>query len=301
METTQRALTIRERCEVQKQAHGENIHPTLDHLVINARDQLDAAVAAYIRLGFQMTPRGYHTLGSMNHLAVLEDNYLELVGVPPGNLEARPELSRATLGLNGYVLRTDDAAQEYQRLLERQIAAEPPGEFSRPVDIDGRRFDARFQTVRLQAGVIPAGRVYFCRHLTPELVWRREWQDHPNGAKRILASVWVVADPDCYMRTLSRIVGDSAVLGDDRRWRFAINGTTIELLEHSHFAAIYGVLPIVPDDGGDFMAGIRIRTRSLATAAACLSAHRIAFETRRAASIVVPALDAFNVVVEFCE
>jgi len=51
-------------------------HPILDHLVINARDQLDDAAAAYARLGFHLTPRGHHTLGSMNHLAVFADNYL---------------------------------------------------------------------------------------------------------------------------------------------------------------------------------------------------------------------------------
>ena len=30
----------------------------------------------------------------------------------------------------------------------------------------------------------PAGRFYFCEHLTPELVWRPEWQSHANNTTR---------------------------------------------------------------------------------------------------------------------
>ena len=44
--------------------------PTLDHVVINARDRLDEAADTYQRLGFTLTPRGHHSVASMNHLAV---------------------------------------------------------------------------------------------------------------------------------------------------------------------------------------------------------------------------------------
>jgi Glyoxalase-like domain len=40
--------------------------PTLDHVVVNTQDRLDEAAETYRRLGFTLTPRGYHTLGSMN-------------------------------------------------------------------------------------------------------------------------------------------------------------------------------------------------------------------------------------------
>ncbi len=57
--------------------------PTLDHVVINTRDQMDLAVETYRRLGFTLTPRGYHTLGSMNHLAIFGTDYLELIAIDP--------------------------------------------------------------------------------------------------------------------------------------------------------------------------------------------------------------------------
>jgi len=34
--------------------------PTIDHVVINVQDRLDEALETYRRLGFTMTPRGYH-------------------------------------------------------------------------------------------------------------------------------------------------------------------------------------------------------------------------------------------------
>lgn len=51
---------------------------TLDHVVIDARDRIDEAARFYQDLGFQLTPRGHHTLGSSNNLAIFGTNYLEL-------------------------------------------------------------------------------------------------------------------------------------------------------------------------------------------------------------------------------
>ena len=42
---------------------------------------------------------------------------------------------------------------------------------------------------------VAMGRVYFCEHQTPDLVWRPEWQRHPNGACAIARVVVATADP----------------------------------------------------------------------------------------------------------
>ncbi len=54
----------------------------LDHLVINSLFDMDSAEGLMSRLGFALTPRGYHSLGSINHLIVFEGHYLELIGCP---------------------------------------------------------------------------------------------------------------------------------------------------------------------------------------------------------------------------
>ena len=145
----------------------------LDHIVINVgRGGMGCAAASCEGMGFNLTARGYHSMGSINHLAMFETDYLELLGVPAGDITSRPELQRAPLGLNGVVFKTDDADATFAHLQAVGMAAEPPKSFHRPVDTaDGSR-EARFRTVTVRSDVFAAGRVYFCEHNTPELVWR---------------------------------------------------------------------------------------------------------------------------------
>ncbi len=52
------------------------IAPIVDHVVINVVGGLDDAAAIYTGLGFQLTPRGHHSLGTSNHLAIFHESYL---------------------------------------------------------------------------------------------------------------------------------------------------------------------------------------------------------------------------------
>ena len=67
--------------------------PAIDHLVLDVGEDLDAAASTYGALGFDLTGRGHHTLGSSNHLAMFTTNYLELLspGRPGGTI--RQELA----------------------------------------------------------------------------------------------------------------------------------------------------------------------------------------------------------------
>ena len=130
--------------------------PTLDHVVVNVRDQLDAACERYRRLGFTMTPRGHHTLGSMNHLAIFGTEYLELIAARPGGAR-QAEILEMPFGLNGLVFGTDDSAAVYAALDAADVPVEPPLQFSRPVALPSGARDATFRTVRLKPGVIPPG------------------------------------------------------------------------------------------------------------------------------------------------
>jgi hypothetical protein len=57
----------------------------------------------------------------------------------------------------------------------------PPRKFSRPVDINGIENEAKFETVSIKDNVFKAGRIYFCDHLTPNLVWIPEYISHQNN------------------------------------------------------------------------------------------------------------------------
>jgi len=173
----------------------------LDHLVINTRFDTDAAQHTFEQLGFTVAPRGYHTLGSINHAIVFDDHYLELIGLPADGKTVREEIVSSPLGPDGLVFRIDDPAATFDTLRHAGFDATPPQTFSRPVELDGEPpADARFTTVRLKPGQLDGGRVYFCQHLTPELIFRSEWQSHPNGAVVLSALHLIDVAPEPYVQ-----------------------------------------------------------------------------------------------------
>ena len=91
----------------------------LDHVVLNAKTDLEPLRQAVDDLGFRLSPRAVHSLGSMNHVAILASGYLELIGVPPERPEVRPEITEGTTGLDGLVLRTPDAEATRRALCDR--------------------------------------------------------------------------------------------------------------------------------------------------------------------------------------
>jgi hypothetical protein len=143
--------------------------PVIDQVVIGVRDHIDDAMRCFSSLGFHLTPRGHHTLGSVNHLAMFATYYLELLGF--GEKGATPtEIARFPAGLSGLVFETTDADLVHRQVAKLGLPVVPVQAFSRPVGLNGATHDARFRTTRLDPDRIAVGRVYFCEHLTPDLV-----------------------------------------------------------------------------------------------------------------------------------
>lgn len=200
----------------------------LDHVVINTLKSMDAAADLFAALGFTLTPRGTHSLGSINHLMMTSGAYLELVGVPDTGRQ-RQEVLDSPFGLNGLVLRTFDADATRDTLATAGFAPTGPVAFSRPVEVDGVEHDARFRTVRLPPETFPAGRVYFCEHLTPELVWRDEWMTHPNGFCAIDAFTIASPHPEAEARRLASAFA-SAAQPDGAGWRVPLDDADVRVV-----------------------------------------------------------------------
>ncbi len=187
----------------------------LDHIVINARFNMDDAEDLFSRMGFTLTPRGRHTMGSINHLMMFADDYLELIGIGEADADKRPDVSQAPLGLNGLVFKTENADQAFERLGDNDMAGDPPRAFSRPLVLDdGSRHEAAFRTATARSDAFPAGRLYFCEHLTPELLWRAEWLSHPNGVTGFTELMTVCVNPE---EDAERVGGLLAIAPDRAR------------------------------------------------------------------------------------
>lgn len=157
----------------------------LDHLVINSHFAVESIAATFRSLGFTLTPKGVHSLGSLNYLIMFSGHYLELIGLPTQGDRIRKELLDSPPGIDGLVFASADAEQTVRQMNQAGFALQPVQSFSREVASGNARGTARFTTVRLAGGEFSAGRVYFCQHHTPEWVWRPEWLTHPNQVSAI--------------------------------------------------------------------------------------------------------------------
>ena len=242
----------------------------LDHVVFNVRDRMDEAVELFSRLGFTVAPRGHHTLGSINHLIVFGSDYLELLGYPPGKPPAsRPELASHPIGLMATVLATADADATRDQLIRRGLQPRPVQAFSRPVDLGaGELQDAAFRVTRLEPDAVPGTWFYYCQHLTPELVWRPEWQTHANGASAMAALDIVVPGLDAALPRYRACVFDN-----DNAPK-TVGGSA----SSSIFQLRYCELHLRQEPGPARMSGLTFRVASIEIAASALRRAGISFE-----------------------
>jgi catechol 2,3-dioxygenase-like lactoylglutathione lyase family enzyme len=272
--------------------------PVLDHVVIDVRDRIDEAMRSFSVLGFRLTARGRHTLGSVNHLAMFTTDYLELLGFGEGGA-TRPELARFPAGLNGLVFKTTDADLVYRHAAATGLPVLPVQAFSRPVALDETTHDARFRTTILDPARVAMGRVYFCEHLTPDLVWRPEWQAHPNSACAIARVVVATPDPPRTAKLFRDLFGDAGVSEHDGRCEIAAGSVQVELTPPTMVAAEFGDAAAEAAGRAEYMAALGIRVRSLRDATQRLSSvPGVRVEPRR---VLVPASAAFNTAIVFSE
>jgi hypothetical protein len=156
--------------------------------VITTRD-LDSAQDTFRRMGFTLTSRGHHTLGSQNHCVMFGRDYFELLMVPqrlPGR-EYYYDFARVGDGLAAVALKTDNARGAYGELTAAALAPSEPVDFSRPVELAEGTKSASFRITQLGLEQTPGGQVFLCQHFTPDVVWRADCQVHANTATGLAA------------------------------------------------------------------------------------------------------------------
>lgn len=243
----------------------------IDHLVINVLKDMDTAHDVFKQLGFTLTPRGRHTMGSINHLMMFDKDYIELIGLPNDGTVLRDELLANPVGIDGLVFQSSDAEKTHRTLTARKLSLTPVQSFSRPVELDGLKTDARFKTVRFTPGQFSAGRLYFCQHFTPELVWRKEWQSHANGAVSVAGFLVVSKQPKKDAAQYCKVSGGKLVKGSQGEYRITGKNYALVFIDQAAYTQCYG--PLVCDDHGrvSFFGAIALKTNSLSAVRKVLS------------------------------
>jgi len=279
----------------------------LDHAVISVRARMDEAEAIFKRMGFTLTDRSFHSAGSCNHLMVFERDYLELIGFPPAGQAIRPDLLQAPIGLDGLVLHADDAQAIHRELVARGFPAGEPQALARKLKLPGSTIEqeARFTTVRFPRGAVQGGRLYYCRHETPQLVWHAPFQSHDNSAVGIASFTIAVPDPAGEAARYERILDTQAKIGADGSARIQLGHAELELLTPATLRTTLGALACDAADveGREreaYMAMVTIKVRDLARAQSAL--QRGGFSIGRLGEgVAVPASEAMNCTIVFSE
>lgn len=273
----------------------------LDHVVVMV-DGIDAAEAAYRRLGFQVQPRGFHRkLGTANHLMIFEHDYFEILGIvedTPFNAERREWLKDGG-GLANVALATDGADLAFDAFKAAGLQPDAPLFFDRAVDIAGKMEHAQFRTVRIPKTNMPVVGFFVCEHLTPQFVYRTEWARHPNGARGILGVTVIAEQPHKWAGELERYFGAGSARRDGAGLVAETGTQPIHYLTRADYGRRYpGVTPV---RSGDHPALLSVRVDSLAACEALLRGNGVAVVKPDAERLIVPPSEAAHLTLELRE
>lgn len=272
----------------------------LDHVVIMTGD-LDAAAQQWRDLGFTVSPRGVHSahLGSGNHTIMLDDDYIELMGIlspTEHNAASREFLQRRGDGLERFAFRTSNAALGADALKQRGFAARGPIDFSRPVDLPGGgQGEAAFSVFHWPVEERPADvRIFACQHRTRDTVWIPELLEHDNTACGINGIDVIASDPQDAAHHMAHLIDGTAEPLDDGSYRVdsGPGRAYFMFMTKSLFSSRYHIADnaSLPEEGA---AALVLRVRDLDAAArhagpdAVVDADRVTVPAHRATGVML--------------
>ena len=185
----------------------------IDHVMICV-PKLDAGIAAYARLGFDVHPGGSHAgRATHNAIAFHRDDYLELLSLrddapapAPGSSDARlAEFLAGGGGFRSIAVQSDDLEADVAAMRARGVEVGDAAEGARRTPAG---LELRWRAAALgPANPLP---VFFVQHLTPLDARRRQVPragEHPNGVLRAEHAYVAVPDVAAAAGTYARVLG----------------------------------------------------------------------------------------------
>jgi len=243
--------------------------------------RMDAAADMLERLGFTLTPFSAHvhrlasdaplqSAGTGNRCVMFRTGYLEIV-TPTGDTSMAEQLRIAMdryVGLHLIAFGTAAPDLDHARLTEAGYAPLAPVALQREIDTPEGTDTVRFTVVRVPPGVMPEGRIQFCRQDTPQLIWQERWLDHRNQAEGLTGALLCVDDPRAVAERYGRFCGIPP-RGMDGGWRIETARGALTIFDPAACRRTFGVPPpTLP-----WIAGPVLTTRSMEAArAGCAAA-----------------------------
>lgn len=283
----------------------------LDHIGTAVRD-LDHGKRTWENLGFKLTARSYHQgatrpggpiepWGSANHCAMLQQGYLEVIGIhdatkyatAKGMLERyegphivafRPASAEAVQALTDRGLPVDPG-----RALERMAPYGPEGKESRRV---------AFRNMRFTSSVFTEAQFQYTEHLTRSEMWQPHLLEHPNGAVALHCLYLCAPDPTAIAKKLAPVLGIDPVPGakGELAFPFAASSLCVLTPEAWHARSPGAALHPLPAP-----VGYAVRTTSMRQLEDVLKKNSVPWERNPDGGLRVGTLHAGGNVMHFVE
>ncbi|HZS84046.1 MAG TPA: VOC family protein [Stellaceae bacterium] len=272
----------------------------IDHLLMPVRD-LEAARMAWTRLGFALSTRGTHLgRGTGNYCIMFAQDYLELFGILTPDLAA-PEY-RAFLqereGPMKLAWATPHAGSAATALAALGIEAGPVRDLARQIELPEGTAVPRFSLLALAPDTTPGLDSFLCAHLTPELMRRREWLDHPNSAVGLAGVTVAVADTRPLIAPYERLFGPANLHMTDDVLTLRVGRHRIIFATADDVAVMHPEIDESPA-AIPSIAVVTIRVRDIERTADHLAQWQVPYESAGRNAVIVPSAEANGALLEF--
>src|SRR5215469_11643050 len=276
----------------------------IDHVIVGVRD-LERARMGWTRLGFALSPRGRHIgQGTANYCIMFASDFVELLGIvdPNDSVQRLAAFLSRREGARGVAFAPAGTPEEVRSdLLQRELHPAEPRALGRQMELPGGTVIPRFSLILLPRDETPGLDSFICAHLTPELMRRPEWLDHPNGAVGLKSIHVLVENTAVLLEAYDRLLGIPQVTTTDAVVCMQIGRHRILFSTQDDFLTMHPTLRLDPDFPLPGIVSFELGVARVEQTADYLTQWQIAWDELPDGSLVVPTGEASGAVLFFSE
>lgn len=285
----------------------------IDHPVVSVRNHPEA-VENFIRLGFSPSPVSYHPWGSVLTLMMFENNFIELIGIDdPSKFGTNAvdgfcygrtlgQFLERSEGLGLLALHSKDIEGDFAAVRASGLPVQQRVDFRRKLTkADGTPDEAVVSLGMVMDTELGDASNFLCQQHRPEFIWRKDWQDHPNGAIAVDEVIYVTPDLELLRTRWIKLFGAQSISRPDGHVEADTGCGRVVALTHSQaferFASVG--MPVSYTDKPHGIA-LQVRVRDLQNTRRVLSANGVT-KGQTARGVAVTPEAAGNTIIEFVE
>ncbi|MFD2204278.1 VOC family protein [Kiloniella antarctica] len=275
----------------------------IDHLLVGVKN-LEDVRHQYLRLGFQLTPRGRHIgWGTANYCIMFPDDYLELIGIVDASQDTNGLdvfLEKGEGGL-GFAFRSLDTKATANSLACLGVSLEGPNDLKRILELDQGDVMPAFELLRYGSEVTPGMGSFVCDHKTPEIVWQDKWLPHANGAKGIKRIVYAMANPSDVINKYARFFGADSIVVTDGCIDIQLHerNQTLRLIASDAVSHFYPSYNFLKKERDSYMVGFHLWSDSVKATQAYFDKYRVQYRIEGNQSLRLMESDTGGMVIAF--